>query len=72
MAVLGELGRYPMFLPALKQVVKYQYQIERLDKSTIIYKTLVDMENNPNIDTWYSRVEKIKSLLNIKQKERKK
>ena len=67
LAVLGELGRYPVFLPALKQVIKYQYQIERLDKSTIIYKTLVDMENNPNIDTWYSRVEQIKSLLNIKQ-----
>ena len=65
LAVLSELGRYPVFLPALKQVIKYQYHVENMDKSTLIYKTLYDMEINPQLDTWYSRVEKIKGLLKI-------
>ena len=67
LAVLGELGRYPVLLPAIKHCLKYQYQLERIDKSSLIYKALSDMQNNQQIDSWYSRVEKIKSLLSIKR-----
>ena len=65
LAVLGELGRYPMLVPALKLCLKYQYSMDSLDKNTLIYKTMSDMRNSPELDCWYSRVEKIKSLLNI-------
>jgi hypothetical protein len=67
LAVLGELGRYPVLLPALKQCLKYQYQIDRMDSSTLIYNAISDMRDNPHVDSWYTRVEKIKNLFNIKR-----
>ena len=65
LAVLGELGRYPIMLPALKLCLKYQYSQENTDKDSLIYKAILDMKNDPQLDSWYSRVEKIKSYLNI-------
>ena len=65
--MLGELGRYPVFIPALKQCLKYQYQIDRMDRSTLIYSAISDMRNNPQVDSWYTRVEKIKNLFGIKR-----
>ena len=67
LAVLGELGRYPVMLPALKLCIKYQSQIENTDKSSLIYKVMQDMRTNPQIDCWNSRVDKIKKLLNIRR-----
>ena len=67
LAVLGELGRYPVFLPALKHCLKYQYQIDRSDSNSLINYTVCDMKNNPQIDSWYTRVDKIKQLLNIRR-----
>ena len=67
LAVLGELGRYPVLLPALKQCLKYQYQIDRTNTSSLLHSAMSDMKNNPQVDTWYTRVEKIKSLLSIKK-----
>ena len=65
LAVLGEMGRYPVFLPAVRHCLKYQYTIDRMDKSSLIYKAVSDMQDNPTIDSWYNKVEKIKELLNI-------
>ena len=31
-----------------------------------MYKILCEMRNNPHIDTWYTRVEKLKSLFRIR------
>ena len=67
LAVLGELGRYPVLLPALKHCIKYQYQMDRADENSLIYATFCEMQNNPQIDSWYCRVEKLKKLLNIKR-----
>ena len=64
--MLGELGRYPVFIPTLEQCLKYQYQIERMDRSTLIYNAISDMRNNPHVDSWYTRVEKIRNLFGIK------
>jgi hypothetical protein len=47
LAVLGEVGRYPVLLPALKLCIKYQHQIDNLDKNSLIYKAILDMKNNP-------------------------
>ena len=67
LAVLGELGRYPVFLPALKHCIKYEYQINRMDRSTLVYNAISDMKNNPQIDTWYTQVEKIKNIFSIQR-----
>ena len=67
LAVLGELGRYPVVLPALRHCLKYQYHINGIDNTSLIYITLSDMKDNPQIDCWLSRVEKIKTLLNMKR-----
>ena len=65
LVVLGELGRYPVLLPALKLCLKYQYQIGLMDQNSFVYKAINDMKNNPELDCWFSRVNKIKKLLKI-------
>ena len=65
LAVLGELGRFPVLIPAIKLCLKYQYQIGLRDTNSLVFKALKDMKNNPEIDSWFSRVEKIKSALKI-------
>ena len=65
LAVLGELGRYPALIPAVKMCLKYEHQIKNLSPDTLINRAFCDMQNNPNIDSWYSRVKKIKTLLSI-------
>ena len=67
LAVLGELGRYPVLIPALRHCMKYQYQINSIDRTSLISITSSEMKNNPQIDCWLSRVEKIKVLFNIKR-----
>ena len=67
LAVLGELGRYPILVPALKLCLKYQHNIDSLDSDTLLFRAMSDMTSCPNQDSWYSRVEKIKKLLNIKK-----
>ena len=65
LAVLGELGRYPVFVPALKLCLKYQYQLSYSDKDSLIAKALSEMKNNKHIDSWYGKVEQLKYLLKL-------
>ena len=65
LAVLGELGRYPVFVPALKLCLKYQYQLSYSDKDSLIAKALSEMKINKHIDSWYGKVEGLKSLLKL-------
>ena len=65
--MLGELGRYPVFIPALQHCLKYKYHIDTLDTGSLVSKTISDMKNNTEIDSWLSRVEKIESVLNMKR-----
>ena len=67
LAVLGELGRYPTMIPALKLCLKYQYQLDNGDRTSFVYKAMQDMKNDPDLDCWYSRVDKIKINLNIRK-----
>ena len=63
--MLGELGRYPVLVPALKLCLKYHHSVDSLDGNTLIGRAMSDMKNNPNLDSWNSRVEKIKYQLNL-------
>ena len=65
--MLGELGRYPVMLPAIKLCLKYQYQIEHSDKTSLIYKVVQDMKGYSELDCWYNRMDKIKKLFNIRR-----
>ena len=38
-----------------------------MDRSSLISLTLSDMRDNPHIDCWLSRVQKINNLFNIKR-----
>ena len=67
LAVLGELGRYPMLLPALKHCLKYQYTIELSDNNNLINKAFTEMQNSPDLDCWTSRIEKVKNMLKIQR-----
>ena len=65
LAVLGELGRYPVLLPALKLCLKYKYQIECADKGSFVSRAMNDMKSNQHLDCWYTRVDKLQAMLNI-------
>ena len=67
LAVPGELGRYPVLIPALKMCLKYQHSVSSLDSNSLAYRAMSDMRSNPNEDSWYTRVEKIKTVLNLKR-----
>ena len=40
LAVLGELGRYPVLIPALKHCLKYQYHIDTLDNGSLVSEAI--------------------------------
>ena len=63
LAVLGELGRYPVFIPALRHCLKYEYHNNSLDRSSFISIKLSEMKNNPQIECWLSRVRKLNHCL---------
>ena len=65
LAVLGELGRYPVFVPAIKLCLKYQYHLDNTGNDSLIGRAIRDMKSDPQLDCWYSRVENIKSLLDF-------
>ena len=68
-ATLGELGRFPLFVKGLSHVLKYYANICKSEgNGSLIGHTKREMKNveNPNIITWFSRVEKIKTSLGIK------
>ena len=66
LAVLGELGRYPMLIPALKHCLNYEFHLSRCDRGSIVSMAVREMRARPDLDTWYRRVKQIKELLGIK------
>ena len=54
-------------IPALKHIFKYEWAIRNGDKDTLISKAVEEMAKKPHLDTWYSRVQNIKSVLGIPQ-----
>ena len=65
LAVLGELGRYPLLTSALKHCLKYEWVLRSADTDSVVSKAIREMADKPHLDTWYSRVQKIKSVLNV-------
>ena len=68
LAVLGELGRYPLLLQSLAQCLNYKLSLfSRKNSNKLIGNTLREMEtlNKTHSDTWLNRVEKIENLFKI-------
>ena len=47
LAALGELGRYPSFIFALKKCLKYEWSLQNCDKDSLIGKAMREMANKP-------------------------
>ena len=68
LAVLGELGRYPLFIPSLAHCLNYKLSLlSRRSSDKLLGHALIEMENlkNKNCESWLTRVNKIENLLNI-------
>ena len=66
LATLGELGRYPLLISCIKHCLKYEWHLGTLDQDSVVCMAVKEMAKMPELDTWLSRVNKIKSLLNIR------
>ena len=68
LAVLGELGRYPIFIQSLAQCINYKLSLlSRKSSNILIGHTLKEMESlkHKNSESWLTRVDKIIKILNI-------
>ena len=67
LAVLGELGRFPLILRALSHTLKYEWQIaNKPQKSSLVSQAFLEMQSMQKVkDGWYNRVAQIKSLFKI-------
>ena len=68
LATLVELGRYPYFIKALCQSLKYEWSLtHNVETSSLLGCTLKEMEGQASqgIPNWLSKVRKIRELLSI-------
>ena len=69
LGVLGELGRFPLFIKGVCHVLKYQAHLHQtVGNGSIVSKAVQEMKLNQNSNTnsWWNRVEKIKEKLEMK------
>ena len=68
LAVLGELGRYPLFIKGLCNTIKYHAHLSKLRSSDSLLGMAVEemkLETDPNIKSWWYRLEELKKLFGI-------
>ena len=66
LAVLGELGRYPLFITAMSQLLKYRISLDERPFS-LVGQALTEMSSmtSKGQDCWLNRVDTIMNLLKI-------
>ena len=52
MAVYGELGRFPLFVKATKQTIKYYNRCLQSDQNSLIYDAFIEQKNNMHENSW--------------------
>ena len=70
LAVLGELGRYPLFIRALAQAIKFKYSLSiRKQSSDLICNVMTEMSKMESVgqDCWLTRINKIEKILDLKR-----
>ena len=68
LAVLGELGRNPILLNALKNMLKYEWHLENISPRNSLVRhaySEMDLFSKSGSDCWLSKVRKIKASLGI-------
>ena len=66
LAVLGELGRYPIFINSLAQCLNYKFSMEsRRNTATLMDHVMTEMEDMTRTgqDCWLTRVRQFETLL---------
>ena len=69
LGVIGELGRFPLFIKGVCHVLKYQaHLLQNIGNGSLVSKAVQEMKSSPNpsLNSWWGRVEKIKEKLGIK------
>ena len=66
LAVLGELGQFPLIIINLASMIKYWHRLEMLDDQSILKKAYLEMKSLPdNICLWNSNVKAVLKLLSL-------
>ena len=66
-AVLGELGRYPVFVRAITHALKYEWHVENnTKKSSLVFKAYQEIKQMDDLENgWFSRMKQLKLQLDI-------
>ena len=66
-AVLSELGRYPMFVKSLSLCLNYKLSLYKKPETNLVRAALTEMEemSSANIDCWLTRVHCVEKLLKL-------
>ena len=68
LAVLGELGNYPLFIKAIELTIKYEWHLNSMSRTdTLVHNALSEMHcmAKKNVDSWLTRTIKMKELLEL-------
>lgn len=63
-SVLSELGRYPLFIKATKQILKYYERCEKLGQDSLVQQAYREMKTKKN-SMWLKFVDFIANTLNV-------
>ena len=65
-AVLGELGRYSLFITIINTILKYLNRIKELDHDSLLYQSFLESKSiwQSGKESWFSNVNKILKELN--------
>ena len=65
LAVLGELGRYPVLIKAIVQSIMYERSILKYQPGALVGQAIVEMQVLNDSNSWQGRVKSLKTLLDI-------
>ena len=63
-AILGETGRYPLYLKQHELLLRYLNRFEKMDKSRVLYKTFQELKDldTEGHTTWFTKSQVIKNM----------
>ena len=71
MAVMGELGRYPLFIKSLSHCLNYKASLESKPINSLVNNVLTEMNlmSDNGEDCWLSRIGKIEQIIGLRKKK---
>jgi hypothetical protein len=68
---MGELGRYPLFLEVLLNMIKYWVRLSKINTSSTLlseFLLLSEAQHKQNKKSWYASIDTIRNYLNVSAK----